>query len=94
VSVAASAAEALESLARSGADVLVADIGMPGEDGYSLIERIRGGDGRRDLPAIALTAYAADADRRRALTAGYQLHLAKPVDPAALVAAVASVARG
>ena len=88
-----SAADALASLHRRGADVLVADIGMPEEDGYSLIHKIReleGALGR--LPAIALTAYAGDADRLRALEAGFQIHLPKPIDPGALAEAVAAVA--
>jgi CheY-like chemotaxis protein len=88
-----SAADALAALQRSGADVLVADIGMPGEDGYSLIHKVReleGDLGR--LPAIALTAYAGDADRRRALEAGFQIHLPKPIDPGALAEAVAAIA--
>lgn len=94
VAVAASAAEALTLLQRSGVDVLVADIGMPEEDGYSLIGRVRALAGSvRDLPAIALTAYAGDADRRRALEAGFHLHLAKPVEPSELVSAVASLAQ-
>ncbi|HEX9943863.1 MAG TPA: ATP-binding protein [Thermoanaerobaculia bacterium] len=94
VSVAASAAEALDVLQRSAMDVLVADIGMPEEDGYSLIGKVRALDRHvRDLPAIALTAYAGEADRRRALEAGFQIHLAKPVEPADLASAVASLAQ-
>ncbi|HEX6901099.1 MAG TPA: ATP-binding protein [Thermoanaerobaculia bacterium] len=92
VAVAASAAEAMTLLQRAGADVLVADIGMPEEDGYSLIGRVRALPGSvRDLPAIALTAYAGEADRRRAMEAGFHLHLAKPVEPAELVSAVAAL---
>ena len=60
MTVAASAAEALAALAAEWADVLVADIGMPGEDGYSLIRQVRGLDGGTELPAIALTAYAGE----------------------------------
>ncbi len=94
VRTAASAAEALEELLHEGADVLIADIGMPEMDGYELIRRIRALDGElRDLPAIALTAYAGEVDRRKALDAGYQLHLAKPVEPHQLAVAVARVAR-
>ena len=93
VRMTASAEEALEELLREGADVLIADIGMPEMDGYELIRRIRALDGElRDLPAIALTAYAGEADRRKALDAGYQLHLAKPVEPHQLAVAVARVA--
>ncbi len=75
-------------------DVLLSDIGMPGEDGYSLIRMVRArGPGRGgDLPAAALTAYARAEDRVRALEAGYQTHLAKPVAPAELVAAVGRLA--
>jgi PAS domain S-box-containing protein len=92
VRVSASGVEALEILRREGADVLVADIGMPGMDGYELIRRIRALDGGlRHLPAIALTAYAGDGDRRSALEAGFQLHLAKPVEPSRLAAAIARV---
>lgn len=92
VAVASSAAEALLVLQRSGADILVADIGMPEEDGYSLIGRVRALTGSlRDLPAIALTAYAGEADRRKALEAGFHVHLAKPVEPADLVSAVAAL---
>jgi signal transduction histidine kinase/CheY-like chemotaxis protein len=92
VTVAASAAEALAALATEWADVLVADIGMPGEDGYSLIRSVRGLDGGAKLPAIALTAYAGEGNRRRALEAGFQVHLAKPVDPSELLAAVLGLA--
>jgi CheY-like chemotaxis protein len=95
VAVAASAAEGMALLERHAIDVLVADIGMPEEDGYSLITRIRKLESHlRDLPAIALTAYAGDGDRQRALAAGFQLHLAKPVEPHDLVSAVAAVAKG
>jgi PAS domain S-box-containing protein len=82
-----SVAEALGVLERDWPDVLVSDIGMPGEDGYDLIRRVRGLEARRGrhLPAIALTAYATAEDRRRVLEAGYEAHLAKPV-PAATVA--------
>jgi CheY-like chemotaxis protein len=90
----AAAAEALEVLKEFKPGVLVSDIGMPVEDGYALLRRVRqlraeeGGT----LPALALTAYAGEEDRRRALEAGYQQHLAKPVTPAELVAAVAELA--
>jgi CheY-like chemotaxis protein len=68
---------------------------MPGTDGYELIRQIRALEGpARDVPAIALTAYAGDGDRRRALEAGYQIHLAKPVEPLQLAAALVSVAGG
>ena len=75
-------------------DILISDIGLPDEDGYSLIRRVRArprseGGG---IPAIALTAFARPEDRTRALHAGFQVHVAKPVEPAELVAVVASFA--
>jgi PAS domain S-box-containing protein len=93
-----SAAEALEILGGSGTavDLMVSDIAMPVTDGYALIRQIRDTErerGRRPLPAIAATAYARAEDRQRSLLAGYQLHIAKPVEPRELVAAVASLLR-
>jgi PAS domain S-box-containing protein len=87
VTTAPSVAEAVAAVERDWPDVLLSDIGMPGEDGYDLIRKVRGLEARRGrhLLAIALTAYAAADDRRRALEAGYEAHLAKPV-PAAEVA--------
>jgi signal transduction histidine kinase/CheY-like chemotaxis protein len=94
VATAASASEAFEHLLREGPDVLVSDIGMPTEDGYALMRRIRQLRGRRGrTPAIALTAYARAEDRARALEAGYQSHLAKPVEPAELIATVAELGK-
>ncbi|MEG4572898.1 ATP-binding protein [Microcoleus sp. N3A4] len=95
VIAAASVKEALtiiETATRSP-DVLVSDIGMPDEDGYSLIRKLRQLEAQRGgrLPAIALTAYARNDDRRQALLAGFQMHLTKPVDAADLVAVVASL---
>jgi signal transduction histidine kinase/CheY-like chemotaxis protein len=94
VRVAGSLAQALETLARWRPDVVVSDIEMPGGDGYELIARVRALDAGRGrvLPAIALTAYARVEDRVRALTAGYQHHVAKPVEPTELVAVVRSLA--
>jgi CheY-like chemotaxis protein len=94
VKLAGSAREALEILAHSEPDILVSDIGLPGMDGYELIEQIRrkavtDGGG---LLAVALTAYARSEDRTRALLAGYQAHLAKPIESTELVATVASFA--
>jgi CheY-like chemotaxis protein len=88
-----SSAAALEEIARRKPDVIISDIGMTGENGYALIRKVRalapkaGGH----IPAIALTAYAGAADRRRALLAGFQTHLAKPVDPADLIAVILSL---
>jgi CheY-like chemotaxis protein len=74
--------------------VLLSDIGMPGEDGLSLIRRVRRLDPASggSVPAAALTAYTQEEDRQRALQAGFQVFLAKPVDPANLTAAVARLA--
>lgn len=99
VIVASSAAEALEALANatngSMPDVLVSDIGMPGEDGFALISKVRAMEPERggNIPAIALTSYARAEDRTRVLAAGYQRHMAKPVEPSSLAIAVASLAR-
>jgi CheY-like chemotaxis protein len=93
VRVAGSAAHAYEILSRWNPDVLVTDIGMPGEDGYSLLARVRARtDARAQIPAIALTAFASADDRARLLSAGFRLHLAKPAEPGELTAAIAAVA--
>jgi PAS domain S-box-containing protein len=93
VTVAASAREALEALDLQRPHVLISDIGMPGLDGYELIRAVRSrGCSARDVPAIALTAFARTEDRRRALMAGFQIHVAKPVDANELTAVVASLA--
>ena len=89
VELAASAYEALESLASFAPDVLVSDVGMPGDDGYALIRQVRGGVSRFSrVPALALTAYASPEDARRAVLAGFDTHLSKPVEPAMLTAVV------
>ena len=90
-----SAAEALRALETFHPDVLVSDIAMPDEDGYQLIARVRELDRERGgaIPAVALTAFAADDDRVRALVAGYDVHLSKPVDPEEVVAFVTQLAR-
>jgi PAS domain S-box-containing protein len=96
VSAAGSAAEAISALRRERFDVLVSDIGMPGNDGYWLIREVRSIDAGLggDIPAIALTAYASEADRERALAAGFQTHVSKPIEPDALVSAVAGAVKG
>jgi signal transduction histidine kinase/ActR/RegA family two-component response regulator len=89
-----SAAEAMASVGENNLpSVLVSDIGMPEQDGYDLIKQMRAlpGDAGR-VPAVALTALARAEDRKRALSAGYQKHVSKPVDPAELVAVIASLA--
>ncbi len=95
VTVAKSANQALTTLAQLQHDLLISDIGMPEVDGYGLIEQIRaippeqGGN----IPAIALTAYAGDSDRERLLAAGFQVHIAKPVDIDQLLFAIADLCR-
>lgn len=90
-----SAAEARASMAKRRPDVLVSDIGMPGESGYSLIESVRAAErGRTRLPAIALSAYAQEAHRLHATASGYDAHVAKPVEPGTLVRAVAALRTG
>jgi signal transduction histidine kinase/DNA-binding response OmpR family regulator len=87
-----SAAEALKTFRAWKPDLLVSDIGMPVEDGYALITKIRKLRLKlaRKIPAIALTAYATDDDRARSLAAGFQVHVAKPIEPEALVKSIAS----
>ncbi|WP_394847314.1 ATP-binding protein [Pendulispora brunnea] len=87
-----SVAEALSMIDEFRPDVILSDIGMPVDDGYSLIRRLRAIEAERKsppIPALALTAYAREADRRMALEAGYQMHVPKPVEPSALVEAIA-----
>ena len=92
VCVAGSASEAMSLIEDFAPDVLVTDIGMPSHDGYELLRRVRALTSlRAPVPAIALTAYGRPEDRARARDAGFDLHLAKPVTPAELVAAIASV---
>jgi signal transduction histidine kinase/CheY-like chemotaxis protein len=95
VTVAEGADAALDAIAREVPDVLLSDVGMPGRDGYDLIRAVRrlAPDDGGNVPAAALTAYARAEDRRRLLDAGFSMHLAKPVEPAELVAVVASLAR-
>jgi PAS domain S-box-containing protein len=91
--MASSAAEALAVLQADPVDIVVSDIGMPEVDGYAFIRRVRQHQhaSARTVMAIALTAYARAEDRQRALLAGYQMHLAKPVDPRELIAGIASL---
>jgi PAS domain S-box-containing protein len=95
VTARASAAQALDDLSADPPDVLVADIGMPGMDGYEFIQAVRASSDPnvRDIPAAALTAFARADDRIRVLQSGFEMHLAKPVDPGELAAAVARLAR-
>jgi PAS domain S-box-containing protein len=95
VETAGSSAAALQKLGTFRPDVLIADLGMPHTDGFHLIERVRnfGDPAVRSIPAAALTAYARSEDRSKALRSGFELHLAKPIDPAELVAAVSALSR-
>ena len=94
VSTAATGSEAIECILAERPDVLVCDIGMPEEDGYSLIRRLRVLEERQQsaLPAVALSAYARSEDRTKAILSGFQNHLAKPVEPVELLAVVSSLA--
>jgi PAS domain S-box-containing protein len=95
VTTADSAAEALAFFEADIPDLLISDIGMPGEDGYTLIRKVRSLPKEKGgrIPAIALTAYARVEDRIRALNAGFQVHIPKPVEPVELAAVVASLAK-
>jgi PAS domain S-box-containing protein len=95
VITASSAAEAIKEIEQRKPDVLVSDLGMPEQDGYELIKQVREtelADNAARVPALALTAYAKAEDRVRALAGGYQVHLAKPVEPAEFVLVVANLA--
>jgi CheY-like chemotaxis protein len=94
VSKASSAAAALEAIRAEAFDVLISDIGMPDEDGYSLIAKVRALDKEQGgkIPAAALTAYASEGDRVRTLLSGFQIHVPKPVSPSELAAVVANLA--
>jgi CheY-like chemotaxis protein len=83
----------MEVLRESTPALLVSDIGMPGEDGYDLIRKVRAlkAEDCSRVPAVALTAFARSEDRQRALLAGYQLHVAKPVEPSELLTVCASL---
>jgi PAS domain S-box-containing protein len=94
VRTAGSSGEALGLIESERPDVLVSDVGMPGEDGYALIRRVRALGRARggDVPAVALTAYARAEDRIKAIQAGFQMHVVKPAEPTELVTVVASLA--
>jgi signal transduction histidine kinase/ActR/RegA family two-component response regulator len=91
VAIAGSAAEARESMIAGRPQVLLSDIEMPGEDGYELVAQVRAASPGRTLIAIAVTAYARDADRQRALDAGFDWHLSKPIEPDDLIGVIASL---
>jgi CheY-like chemotaxis protein len=92
--VAASMKEALNVLNEWRPDVLVSDIAMPGGSGYDLIRRVRMRNAAESqVPAVALTAYARAEDRIRALSAGFQMHVPKPVEPTELLTVIATLSR-
>jgi CheY-like chemotaxis protein len=93
IDVAADAHAAVEAVQRFRPHVLISDIGMPGVDGYRLLQKVRalGAQAGGNVPAIALTAFARTEDRTQALHAGFLVHLAKPIELAELVATVAAV---
>jgi CheY-like chemotaxis protein len=90
---ASSVAEGLNALENFVPHVILCDIAMPGEDGYTFLSKLRGGNGgRSEIPIAALTALASEEDRRKALESGFQMHLAKPIDADRLAGAVATLA--
>jgi CheY-like chemotaxis protein len=95
VRAAASSDDAMEAFLEWKPNLLISDLGMPGEDGYALIHRVRalapeqGGN----IPAAALTAYVMEEDRLRVLSSGFQTHIPKPVDPTKLAASIAGLAK-
>ncbi|HVH04997.1 MAG TPA: ATP-binding protein, partial [Myxococcota bacterium] len=94
VTSASSAPEAIARLGQESPDALISDLGMPGEDGYSLIRQVRARTHEKRIPALALSAYVRPEERTRALLAGFDLHIGKPVEPADLAAAVRSLVSG
>jgi CheY-like chemotaxis protein len=86
---------AFDALRSQSPHVIVSDIGLPGEDGYSFMLQLRSGtvEAARDVPAIAVTAYAREEDRERILASGFGFHLAKPVDPVMMARTVREAAR-
>jgi CheY-like chemotaxis protein len=95
VITASAARQAFELITQTKPDALISDIGMPGEDGYELIRKVRtlSAEQGGQVPAIALTAYARTQDRLKVLSAGYQMHVPKPVEPVELATVVASLTK-
>jgi CheY-like chemotaxis protein len=95
VTAVSSANEAIKAISRRRPDVLVSDLAMPDEDGYGLIQKIRSLEANSgdSIPAVAITAYAKDEDREKALSSGFQIYLAKPVELTELISVVARAAR-
>lgn len=90
-----SANEALAVLSQGQPDVLISDIGMPGMDGYEFIRQVRKlpRDRGGQIPAIALTAYAGETDHEKAIAAGFDLHMSKPVEPDQIIEAIANLVK-
>jgi CheY-like chemotaxis protein len=95
VTAVSSAGEAMRAIKEHRPDVLVSDIAMPDEDGYGLIEKVRSLENgeTQSIPAVAITAYAKEEDRTRALSSGFQIYVAKPIELTELVSVVARAAR-
>ena len=93
VTAAENAEQALELLARVSIDVILSDVGLPGQDGYAFIRAVRNSATFADIPAAALTAFALTEDRRRALDAGFQMHLRKPFDQSELLSVIADLSK-
>ncbi|HJP90703.1 MAG TPA: CHASE domain-containing protein [Pyrinomonadaceae bacterium] len=95
VTAVSSAGEAIQVITQRRPDVLISDIAMPGEDGYGLIKKVRSLESGQaeNIPAVAITAYAKEEDRKRALSSGFQIYLAKPIELAELISVVARAAR-
>jgi CheY-like chemotaxis protein len=95
VTAVSSAGEAIQAITLKRPDVLVSDIAMPDEDGYGLIKKVRSleNGASENIPAVAITAYAKEEDRERALLAGFQIYLAKPVELTELISVVARAAK-
>jgi CheY-like chemotaxis protein len=93
IRTASSAEEGFEQVKEWRPDVIVSDIGMPGEDGYLFIKRVKAWmrEAGERIPAVALTAYARAEDRMKALASGYQIHVPKPVEPAELITVLESL---
>jgi signal transduction histidine kinase len=96
VTVEPSAADGLRALEQNEFDLLISDVGMPGEDGYSFVRKVRQlpAESTRRIPALALTAYARVEDRTAALRAGFNMHLTKPIDPSELLVVLETLVRG
>ena len=93
ITTATSASAALESITKSIPDLIISDIGMPEMDGYELIQRIRASEKSKSIPAIALTAYANETDEQKAITAGFQKHVSKPIDTNTVIDMVVELVR-